>query len=108
MPFILKLQILGQKCSCNMIPTTPMGNACVCAGRYSLGIAAASRFSFFNWNIIIIAVTRVAIKSDVEYAAQMPFSPNACENMYMSGIRNRIWRVRLRNIDLPASPNDWK
>ena len=75
---------------------------------YSFGIVAANLLILRIWNIINIAVITVATKSDVKYATQIPVSPQIFEKMKIKGNRNSIWRVKLRKIDFPAIPKDWK
>ena len=75
---------------------------------YSFGIVDANWFILRIWNIINIAVITVATRSDVKYATHIPVSPQIFEKMKIKGNRNSIWRVKLRNIDFPAIPNDWK
>ena len=50
----------------------------------------------------------VAITSLDGNESQTPSSPSRSGSVSRSGIRNITWRVRLRNIDFPALPIDWK
>lgn len=64
--------------------------------------------SLRNCHIISIPVTMVAITSDDGKENHTPSNLKKCGSVNSRGIKNITCRVRLRNIDLPAIPRDWK
>jgi len=57
---------------------------------------------------IVTYATIDANPSDTGMADHAPFIPKIGGNIIKHGIKNKNWRVRLRNIETLALPMDWK